>query len=203
MTITTYGELLSLLDDMGFIAFGGRTGIPNLADVTRADAWHTGQDTDPWEWKRMLSERRDGIYTRVEGGQALFISHAWHPVFIAAYTPALPLEERWEMGQVSQAVWEMHRLFLRQDTWAKHDLRARAPEKGFHGALERLMADMEIVMSGESQRLSVDLRPVGWPSIEYMRTDVYAPEAVARAAQLDAEEARLKIITQRGKIAAL
>ena len=195
MTITTYGELLSLLDDMGFIAFGGRTGIP--------DAWHTGQDTDPWEWKRMLSERRDGIYTRVEGGQALFISHAWHPVFIAAYTPALPLEERWEMGQVSQAVWEMHRLFLRQDTWAKHDLRARAPEKGFHGALERLMAEMEIVMSGESQRLSVDLRPVGWPSIEYMRTDVYAPEAVARAAQLDAEEARLKIITQRGKIAAL
>lgn len=203
MTITTYGELLSLLDDMGFIAFGGRTGIPNLADVTRADAWHTGQDTDPWEWKRMLSERRDGIYTRVEGGQALFISHAWHPAFIAAYTPALPLEERWEMGQVSQAVWEMHRLFLRQDTWAKHDLRARAPEKGFHGALERLMAEMEIVMSGESQRLSVDLRPVGWPSIEYMRTDVYAPEAVARAAQLDAEEARLKIITQRGKIAAL
>lgn len=203
MTITTYGELLSLLDDMGFIAFGGRTGIPNLADVTRADAWHTGQDTDPWEWKRMLSERRDGIYTRVEGGQALFISHAWHPVFIAAYTPALPLEERWEMGQVSQAVWEMHRLFLRQDTWAKHDLRARAPERGFHGALERLMAEMEIVMSGESQRLSVDLRPVGWPSIEYMRTDVYAPEAVARAAQLDAEEARLKIITQRGKIAAL
>ncbi len=203
MTITTYGELLSLLDDMGFIAFGGRTGIPNLADVTRADAWHTGQDTDPWEWKRMLSERRDGIYTRVEGGQALFISHAWHPVFIAAYTPALPLEERWEMGQVSQAVWEMHHLFLRQDTWAKHDLRASAPEKGFHGALERLMAEMEIVMSGESQRLSVDLRPVGWPSIEYMRTDVYAPEAVARAAQLDAEEARLKIITQRGKIAAL
>lgn len=203
MTITTYGELLSLLDDMGFIAFGGRTGIPNLADVTRADAWHTGQDTDPWEWKRMLSERRDGIYTRVEGGQALFISHAWHPVFIAAYTPALPLEERWEMGQVSQAAWEMHRLFLRQDTWAKHDLRASAPEKGFHGALERLMAEMEIVMSGESQRLSVDLRPVGWPSIEYMRTDVYAPEAVARAAQLDAEEARLKIITQRGKIAAL
>ncbi len=203
MTITTYEELLSLLDDMGFIAFGGRTGIPNLADVTRADAWHTGQDTDPWEWKRMLSERRDGIYTRVEGGQALFISHAWHPVFIAAYTPALPLEERWEMGQVSQAVWEMHRLFLRQDTWAKHDLRASAPEKGFHGALERLMAEMEIVMSGESQRLSVDLRPVGWPSIEYMRTDVYAPEAVARAAQLDAEEARLKIITQRGKIAAL
>lgn len=203
MTITTYGELLSLLDDMGFIAFGGRTGIPNLADVTRADAWHTGQDTDPWEWKRMLSERRDGIYTRVEGGQALFISHAWHPVFIAAYAPALPLEERWEMGQVSQAVWEMHRLFLRQDTWAKHDLRASAPEKGFHGALERLMAEMEIVMSGESQRLSVDLRPVGWPSIEYMRTDVYAPEAVARAAQLDAEEARLKIITQRGKIAAL
>ena len=203
MTITTYGELLSLLDDMGFIAFGGRTGIPNLADVTRADAWHTGQDTDPWEWKRMLSERRDGIYTRVEGGQALFISHAWHPVFIAAYTPALPLEERWEMGQVSQAVWEMHHLFLRQDTWAKHDLRASAPEKGFHGALERLMAEMEIVMSGESQRLSVDLRPVGWPSIEYMRTDVYAPEAVARAAQLDAEEARLKMITQRGKIAAL
>lgn len=203
MTITTYEELLSLLDDMGFIAFGGRTGIPNLADVTRADAWHTGQDTDPWEWKRMLSERRDGIYTRVEGGQALFISHAWHPVFIAAYAPALPLEERWEMGQVSQAVWEMHRLFLRQDTWAKHDLRASAPEKGFHGALERLMAEMEIVMSGESQRLSVDLRPVGWPSIEYMRTDVYAPEAVARAAQLDAEEARLKIITQRGKIAAL
>ena len=203
MTITTYGELLSLLDDMGFIAFGGRTGIPNLADVTRADAWHTGQDTDPWEWKRMLSERRDGIYTRVEGGQALFISHAWHPVFIAAYTPALPLEERWEMGQVSQAVWEMHHLFLRQDTWAKHDLRASAPEKGFQGALERLMAEMEIVMSGESQRLSVDLRPVGWPSIEYMRTDVYAPEAVARAAQLDAEEARLKIITQRGKIAAL
>ena len=55
MTITTYGELLSLLDDMGFIAFGGRTGIPNLADVTCADAWHTGRDTDPWEWKRMLS----------------------------------------------------------------------------------------------------------------------------------------------------
>lgn len=203
MTITTYEELLSLLDSMGFIAFGGRTGIPNLADVTRASAWHTGRDTDPWEWKRMLSERRDGIYTRVAGGQALFISHAWHPVFIAAYTPQLSMEERWEMGQVSQAAWELHRLFSQRDTWAKHDLRAHAPEKGFHGALERLMAEMEIVMSGESQRLSVDLRPVGWPSIEYMRTDVYAPEAVARAAQLDAEEARLKIITQRGKIAAL
>ena len=113
------------------------------------------------------------------------------------------MEERWEMGQVSQAAWELHRLFSQRDTWAKHDLRAHAPEKGFHGALETLMAEMEIVMSGESQRLSVDLRPLGWPSIEYMRTDVYAPEAVERAAQLDAEDARLKIITQRGKIAAL
>lgn len=203
MTITTYGELLSLLDDMGFIAFGGRTGIPNLADVTRADAWHTGQDTDPWEWKRMLSERRDGIYTRVEGGQALFISHAWHPVFIAAYTPALPLEERWEMGQVSQAVWEMHHLFCDRIPGPNTICAPARRRRASMARWERLMAEMEIVMSGESQRLSVDLRPVGWPSIEYMRTDVYAPEAVARAAQLDAEEARLKIITQRGKIAAL
>ena len=92
MTITTYGELLSLLDDMGFIAFGGRTGIPNLADVTRADAWHTGRDTDPWEWKRMLSERRDGIYTRVEGGQALFISHAC----ILSSSPRIRLRCPWK-----------------------------------------------------------------------------------------------------------
>lgn len=202
MTVKTYGEFVDALNEIGFILFGGRTsGMLTLEEMTDSASWYCGEaETNPWEWRNMLPERKDGVYARLLGKQTFMISNAWYPKFLAAYRTCESLPERYEAGLVSADLFEAYRMFEEKPTMGKHELTARLTRPRAERALSDLQREMYVTVSGEVQRTSIDFRPIGWPSAEYTRVDQWAPDALAEAETLDGEQARDAIRIRAGEI---
>ena len=201
MTVRKYDEFLEALDELGFLLFGGgSTGMLKLSDITEGEAWFRGGEDDPWGWRNRLCESRDGIYARVLGGQTFLISWKWYPKFLAAYRRCGTLEERYEAGEVSGALMRMYHLFEEKRALAKHELTAQFSKNEVTKGLNALQREMFITISGEVQKLSVDFRPVGWPSMEFTLVEDWAADALAESEKLDAAEMRREIRRRAGEI---
>ncbi len=202
MTVRTYEQFLSALNEMGFLLFGGQAGgLLKLGDITVPGNWHCDEaGCDPWDWKTMLAEGRDGVYTRLLGGQTFLISWEWYPLFLAAYRACDTLEARYAAGEVNAAAWKMRGMFEERPALARHELTPHFSKAEVEKGLRVLQREMYITVSGEVQKLTANMQPVGWPSMEYTRVDVWAPEALERARSLNADEARERLLKQAMKI---
>ena len=201
MTVRTYDEFLRALDELDFLLFGGRsTGMLTLSDITEPQAWFQGGENDPWGWRNRLCENKDGVYARVLGGQTFLISWKWYPAFLAAYRGCDEIRDRYEAGEISGSVMRMYELFEEEHALAKHELSARFSKSEVTKGLGILQRQMHITISGEVQKLSVDFRPVGWPSMEFTRVEDWAPEALAESEKLDGREMRRAIRRRAGEI---
>ena len=80
--LDTAGQLVSLLSRIGFLPLFSNT-IPafSVEEHTVAEAWWTGEDTDPWEWRHILASHPDIAYGKFFGKKAGFIHKDWFPVF--------------------------------------------------------------------------------------------------------------------------
>ena len=201
MRVRTYEEFLGVLNGLGFLLFGGgSTGMLKLSDITDPGAWFQGGADDPWDWRNRLCENRDGVYARALGGQPFLISWEWYPKFLAAYRQCEDLEDRYEAGEVSGAVWRMYQLFEEEHALARHELTKHFSKAEVAKGLNLLQREMYITISGEVQKLSADFRPVGWPSMEYTRVEDWAADALAEAEELDGREMRREIRRRAGEI---
>lgn len=197
MTVTTYAQMLELLERMGFMSFGGGSGLPSLEAVTAPDAWHRGDEYDPWGWKDRIARQRDGAYARVFRGRAALISPEWYPVFRAAFETHDDLEARYLAGHLDSMTRRVYRCFAERAAWPRHELTARlrvgkADKSRFETALSRLQGEMRITPSGTVPKIAPSGEAMGWPSIEYTRVDAWMPESWG-ACTLSQSEAREKI----------
>ena len=201
MIVRTYEEFADALNETGFLLLGGgETGMLQLSDITEPDAWFSGGEKDPWGWRNILCERNDGAYQRLLDGKMFFISHAWYPSFLAAYRRCDDLEERYEAGLIPAEIHKMYRMFEEKRALAKHELtrvfgRSKA-EKG----LVFLQREMQITISGEVQKLSAEMKPVGWPSMEFTVVEDRLGAALEASEKLNAGEERKKIRRRAGEI---
>ena len=201
MIVRTYEEFVCALDELGFLLFdGGSTGFLKLSDITDPEVWFHGGADDPWDWRKRLCESRDGVYARVLGGQTFLISWKWYPRFLAAYRCCEDMEDRYEAGQVSAAVWRMRNLFEEKRSLAKHELTKQFTKGEVAKGLQILQREMHITISGEVQKLSADFKPVGWPSMEFTCVEDWAADALAEAETLDAGEMRRAIRRRAGEL---
>lgn len=206
MIVETYAQFVDTLNRLGFLLLGGGKsgGLLQLCHIVPESNWFTGDERDPWHWRRRLVEERDGAYARVLGGGYLMMANSYHASFIAAYTPEEDMETRYERGEVDAVTIRMYRLFSEEPVWPRHALREKTGAQNasqLDRALRRLQEEMYITVSGESQKLSWDFKPVGWPSTEYTRLDAWADEDILRAAaQMDGREARQRLRKQAGII---
>ncbi len=199
--VRTYREFLNALDEIGFILFDGKTsGMLRLSDICDPDAWWRGGENDPWDWRKRICENRDGVYARVLGGQTFLISWKWYPKFLSAYRRADEMEERYRAGEISGATWRMYRLFEEEHALPRHELTKRFLKSEVTRGLQALQRDMYITISGEVQRLSVDFRPIGWPSMEFTRVEDWAAESLAQAEGLDPDASRREIRRRAAEI---
>lgn len=200
MRVTTYEEMLALLEEIGFMGLGNGTGYLSLESVTDPEAWHRGDERDPWEWKDRIAKRRDGAYARVFRGKPALISPAWYPIFRAAFETHDELEARYQTGQLDPMTRRLAQCFARRPIWARHELTAelgvgKAEKSRFESALARLQGEMRITPSGTAPKIAASGEIMGWPSLEYTRVDVWMP-AEWGISPLSSGEARAKIAEQ-------
>lgn len=201
MIVRTYEEFAAALNELGFLLLGGGdTGLLQLSDITEPEAWFSGGEKDPWGWRNILCERNDGVYQRLLDGKMFFIAHEWYPSFLAAYRQCDDLPERYEAGVIPAAVWQMYNLFEEKRVLAKHELTREFGRSKAEKGLVFLQREMQITVSGEVQRLSAEMKPIGWPSMEFTVVEDRLGGALEASERLNSAEERRKIRRRAGEI---
>ena len=80
--LDTPDQLVNLLRSAGFLPLFSNT-IPGFSveEHTLAEHWWTGEDSDPWQWRHVLSSHPEIAYGKFFGKKAGFIHKDWFPVF--------------------------------------------------------------------------------------------------------------------------
>lgn len=161
---------------------GSPEGLPNLTGETPGRIWHTGDaQTDPWCWKDRAAKEKKLAFGCILGGHKGFIAPWMYPSFLAACRPEGSMEERRCDGLVSQAAWELWKLFKGSRELDTGEIRRKlgvSKKKGCSradSAVSELQQYFYITVTGSRQRIGRDGQPYGWHINTYEKVDDWAP----------------------------
>lgn len=202
LSLSTYDQFVQALDTLGFLPFSSNAiDYPNLGRLGENSQWFTDDpDTDPWQWKTRLVEERRGAFGKVLGGKPAFISREWYPYFLAARRGGESFQDAYEEGRMSHECQRIMALLGEGNPLAVHEIKLLAGfDKGsqscFEGALATLQMGFFITVNGAKRKTTLLGQPYGWPGMEYQSVEAWAwPEALERAAALDAGQAGLHLV---------
>jgi hypothetical protein len=200
--ITNYQDFLQRVDELGFLPMSNiLAGYPSLGAETPPQLWHTGLETDPWQWKDRAAQEKRLAYGCLLRGHKGFVCAKMYPVFYAACHPAEPMPERWAAGTVNQVTWKLWGQFEEQGTLNTSQARKllhAGEKKGssqVEAALKELQRDYYITVSGNMRKVSADGQLYGWPSNQYTRVMDWLPESwMAELGSWHRDEAREAIL---------
>jgi hypothetical protein len=198
--LQTYAEFVDCLENIGFMTLSPTPlGYPSLSDMTAEEQWHTGLQSDPWQWKTRIVDDKKAAYAKVFHKQPSFINEQWYPCILAARRGQHSFEDMYDMGLMSGEAKRINELFYGRDVLALHEIKRlggfAGKSKGrFESAMTSLQAGMFITISGMTRMTTLDGRPHSWPVTEYMRVERWAWEGtLEQAAKLSPAIARAKI----------
>lgn len=200
-SIRTYDEFLTALDTLGFLPFSSNPiDFPNLSAMTEDGQWHTGLDTDPWQWKTRLVDERRGAFGKLLCGKPAFISREWYPVFLAARRGGVSFEETFDEGAMNRECQRVMALLEGGKPLAVHEIKMlggfdRAGQTRFEAALATLQMGFFITVSGAARKTTLLGQPYGWPGLQYQAVEAWAwPDALEQAAALEPRQAAERLI---------
>lgn len=200
--LSTYQEFAQALESAGFMTLSRNPlGIPNLSVTTLPEQWHTGLDTDPWQWKSRVVMEKRAAYAKLFFGSPSFVTAQWYPVLLAVRRTGT-FEEAWENGVVSAEARRIYDLFSDRKVLAVHEIKrmagfSKASAGKYESAMAALQAGMWLTVSGMTRMATADGRPHSWPVTEYMRVEDWAwPGTMEQAEKLTRQEA-VQQITER------
>jgi hypothetical protein len=180
--LTTYPDFLQRVEELGFLPMSNiLPGFPSLSAETPDHIWHTGLETDPWQWKDRAAHEKQLAYGCILGGHKGFVCARMYPVFYATYHPSEQMPERWSAGTVNLLTWKLWQIFKGKSTINTSQARkllSVSVKKGgsqVDVALKQLQMEYYITVSGNMQKISADGRLYGWPSNLYTRVIDWLP----------------------------
>jgi len=198
--IRSYEDFYGRLMEAGFSSIGGNDenvySLFEQIDETTCK-WHTGDpETDPWEWRIRVFEKRDEIiYSKIFFRKTGFITREWYPYFLAARRDGKSFDDEYAAGTISQyakriydAVSENGKLPLEE---IKHIAKFTREEKSrFDNALVELQMRFYLMICGERRKISRAGEEYGWPSTVFCAVETFwGDDVLAKAAQISADEA--------------
>ena len=181
MQLLKYEDFLDRVDELGFMAFSDiLDGLPSLTAETPGRIWHTGdRETDPWCWKDRAAEEKRLAFGCILGGNKGFVAKRLYPVFYAACHPRQSMEERRYEGLVSQAAWDVWKLFEKYkelDTGEIRRLAGVTKKKGSRtdSAIRELQQNFYIIVAGSRQKTDRLGQPYGWHINIYSKVEDWA-----------------------------
>ncbi|HEX2947845.1 MAG TPA: hypothetical protein VHT96_18050 [Clostridia bacterium] len=210
MQLLKYDDFLNRVEELGFMAFSDiLEGLPSLNSETPGRSWHTGDgETDPWKWKDRAAEEKQLAFGCILGGNKGFVARRLYPVFYAACRPRQSMEERRYDGLVSQAAWDVWKLFGEHgelDTGEIRRLAGVVKKKAGRtdSAIKELQQNFYITVAGSRQKTDRLGQPYGWHINIYSKVEDWAPSGWLDAKPgMDRDEAIEEILdigTANGK----
>ena len=200
--LSVYEEFIQRVDQLGLMTLSpSLPGLPSLGEETTPDQWHTGAETDPWQWKDRAAAEKRLAYGCILGGHKGFVSGELYGAFYAACHPTAAMPERWEAGAVRKEAWDLWTYFESNPLASTAEIRralgvSRASGAGrLDAALEQLEREFYITTAGTRRKIARGGQPFGWPATVYDRVTAWAPPAWLRdAAGMQPREGRALIL---------
>lgn len=181
-------ELLEVIEEVGFLPLF-ENDIPGFSveNMTDPSYWWCGdQDTDPWEWRIVLTRTGKVAYGKFFGNRAGFISKKWFPYFANFRRDGYDFDAAYEDGKAERREKLLMDLFVPTgvDMWNvrksaleglgcsselyTYEMKEKARfgkggEKNFEGMLTKLQMRTYLVAADFRARLNKKGEEFGWP----------------------------------------
>lgn len=126
MEVTTYREFIELVETYKIFPFSNFVSeYPSLTTVAVNNDWHTGNDSDPWQWRVMIIQEGVAAYGKFFGDKACFIHKELFPTFKKIVTSNKTVEERYRNGLISQSAFHLYKIIMEHSIIDSRDLRKK------------------------------------------------------------------------------
>jgi hypothetical protein len=197
---TTYEEACEVVEHLGILPLSSFIpSHPSLVSITLPEAWHTGNDTDPWLWRDRFAMEGIAAYGRFLGDKPLLISREMFPIVNCLLAQPQTVEERYKAGVLAKSTLRIYECIRENDDIDVRTLRVltgmqhTSDKSAFDRSLAELQNTAEVVISGISERLNPQGNKSGWNSTCYMLADNWMARHGIENAQLLPAEAKPKL----------
>lgn len=200
--VKTYEEAVKVIEEIGLLPLATLIpDFPSLNSITLEEAWHSGTEFDPWNWRTKFSS--DGVagYGKFMKEKSVLVSRRLLPYVKMVLGFNDTVEERYYNGNVSKEALHLFRIIHLDegiDTRAlrtKADMREKEKKKIFENALVELQGSMDIVISGIQEKTDTNGEKNGWSSTSFETYDSWAKRNHIESIDLDREEAKKYLLT--------
>lgn len=189
--LNTYDDFIKYINENKVVPFSDVIeGVPSISTMTESSAWHTGIDeSDPWRWKDIAVQNKDCAYGCLLGTKKGFISKAMLPVFYAAFSPVMTIDEIFRSGKLSKIVFDAYKIISSLHSIAIFDLRGMlgvSKKKGasaLDGALVQLQQMAKVSICASRQKINKQGIPYGWRSNVYQTFERWAGNDIIKDAE--------------------
>ena len=193
----TFAEAAEVIEHLGILPLSSFIpDHPSLVSITRDDAWHTGEDSDPWLWRDRFAIEGVAAYARLLGDKPLLVSRELFPIVQCALAPGEAVEERYAAGLLAKSTLRIYNCIAENDDIDVRTLRKQtgmqhtSDKSAFDRSLNELQNAAEVVISGISERLNPQGNKSGWNSTCYMLADNWMARHGIAKANLSPEQAK-------------
>jgi hypothetical protein len=201
-------DLKNLISEIGFIPlFRNEIAGFSVYELTKSNYWWTGDPkTDPWDWRRQLSEDKNIAYGKLFSGKSGFISKKWLPYFAAMRRDCYDFDALYMEGKVPGKCKKIFSLFEKYPVLPSYEIKKLAGfhsggEKGFEGALTWLQMKMYITVVRLEQKRNKVGEFYGWHVSQYsVLEEKFGYKNVHAAYTLEKDGAKRKILKHLFKL---
>lgn len=194
--ISKYNEFARVIEDVGFMPLSNNCiDFINLSDLTQLEQWHTGLDSDPWQWRVKIEADGKAAYAKLFDKKPGFISLEWYPIFLAARRKGRSFKEIYSQGLISNDAKNIYDLFERHNNLAIYGIKAMAgftkeTNSKYESAMSELQMGMFITINGTKQKVSAKGELYGWPATAYTTVEKWAgEEIIEKSRRMNPEDA--------------
>ncbi len=199
--ISQYDEFLKAIKDVGFMPLSNNCiHFINLSALTELEEWHTGLESDPWQWRIKVEADGKAAYAKLFDKKPGFISLEWYPVFLAARRKGRSFREIYSQGLISNDAKNIYDLFENHDNLAIYEIKTMAgftkeTNSKYESAMCELQMGMFITINGTKQKVSAKGDTYGWPATAYSTVEKWAGEKLIEKAHcMNPEDAMAEIV---------
>ncbi|MDQ6423424.1 hypothetical protein RB620_28820 [Paenibacillus sp. LHD-117] len=199
MEVSDYKEFVELVGQYKIFPFSGFVpDYPSLTAVTAETLWHTGADTDPWQWRVRIVQDGIAAYGKFFGDKACFIYKDQFPMVKTILTRNKTVEARYADGQLSRTARHIYQVLTEHGNLDSRSLRettglqAKEDKKEYEKALVELQNSGDVVITGAK----ASENDSGWNSMCYEPSDIWLRSAINGNGEMSVEDAKSLLRTE-------
>lgn len=203
LIVKTYEEASRAVEQLGILPLSkGIPDHPSLDLITEPAAWHTGAETDPWQWRARLPSEGVAAYGRFIGSRPVLISQGVFPLVKCVLTPSRTVQMRYSDGLLARSTVQIYEIMQQSHSIEVRELRKlsgmqdKADKNTFDHALIDLQNTTDIVISGVAENRNGQGKKSGWNGTCYMLAERWMEEHNIEPLSLTPAEARTQLFAQ-------